>query len=58
MEVSSEINSPAALPQEKNPLCPLNRRLDGPQSYSADFGEEKNILYLPGIKPWIIQPIT
>jgi len=34
----------------------LHGRLGGPQSQYARFGEEKNILPLPGIEPQIVQP--
>jgi hypothetical protein len=32
------------------PQYPLNRRLVGPESSSKHFGEEANLLLLPGIK--------
>jgi hypothetical protein len=35
----------------KNPLSPFDRRLDGPQKRFGRYGEEKNLLLLPGIKP-------
>ena len=35
----------------------LNRRLGGPQSWSGRFGEEKNLLPLPGIEPHITQSL-
>jgi hypothetical protein len=41
-------------PQGKRPQSTLNRRLGGLQSWSGHFGEEKNILSLPGIEPWTI----
>jgi hypothetical protein len=47
METSSQLQAPAALPQEKN-IYPLKRRLNGPQIRSVYFGEEKNLLPLPG----------
>jgi hypothetical protein len=42
MEVSGQLQAPAALPPEKEPLLPLDRRLGGPQSRSGRGGEEKN----------------
>jgi hypothetical protein len=35
---------------------PLNRVLGGPQSWSGHFGEQKNLLPLPGIEAQAIQP--
>jgi hypothetical protein len=43
MEVSGQLQAPAALPLGKNPWYPLDRRLDGPQSRSGRGGEEKKI---------------
>jgi hypothetical protein len=37
---------------------PLNRRLSGLQSWCGHFGEEKNLLPLPGYEPWTIQPVA
>jgi hypothetical protein len=34
-----------------SPRYPLDRRLAGPQSRSGSYGEEKNLLLLPGIEP-------
>jgi hypothetical protein len=45
-------------PQIKRPLYPLERRLGGPESQSADGGEEKNSQHQLGLKPPIIQPIV
>jgi hypothetical protein len=42
----------------KNTLYPLNRRLDGPLSWSESFGDEKNLSPLPGFELQIIQPIA
>jgi hypothetical protein len=36
--VSGQLHSPAALPQGKSPLYPLDRRLGGPQSWSGRCG--------------------
>jgi hypothetical protein len=36
----------------------LDRRLGGPQSRSGRGGEEKNSRSLPGLEPWIIQPVA
>jgi hypothetical protein len=39
-------------PGGKSLRYPLERRLDGPQSWSERYGDERNLLTLPGIKPW------
>jgi hypothetical protein len=41
MEVSGQLHVPAALPPEKKPWYPLDRRLGGAQSRSGRGGEEK-----------------
>jgi hypothetical protein len=52
MEVSGQLHVPAALPPEKSPWYPLDRRLSGPQSRSGRGGEEKNSQLPPGIEPY------
>jgi hypothetical protein len=42
MEVSGQPHTPVALPQERSPWYPLDRRLGGPQSRSGRGGEERN----------------
>jgi len=42
----------------KGPLYPVNRRLGGPHSRSGPFGEETNLLSLPGFEPGIVQSIA
>jgi len=42
MEVSGQLHTLAALSPEKEPLVPLDRKLDKPQSWSGHGGEEKN----------------
>jgi hypothetical protein len=51
MEVSGYLHTLTTLPHGKNPQYPLNRRLDGPQKCSGQFGEKRNLLLLPGITP-------
>jgi hypothetical protein len=41
-------------PQGKNPWCPLDSRLGGPQSRFGRGGEKKNSHPLPGLEPPII----
>jgi hypothetical protein len=41
MEVSGQLQAPAALPQGKGPWYPLYRRPGGPQSHSGHSGDEK-----------------
>jgi hypothetical protein len=36
----------------------FEREAAGPENWSASFFKEKNLLGLPGIKLWIIQPIA
>jgi len=36
----------------------LNKRLGGPESGSERFGDEKNLLLLPGFEPRTVQPIV
>jgi len=56
--VSGQLHVPAALIQGKNPRCPLDRRLGGPQNHAGSGGEEKNSQPLPGLEPLIIQPVA
>jgi hypothetical protein len=42
---------PAALPPGNSPQNPQYRKVDGPQSWSKRYWENKNLLRLPGIKP-------
>jgi hypothetical protein len=51
MEVSGQLQAPAALPRGKSPRYRLDRRLGGPQSRSGSCGLEKNLLPLLGIEP-------
>jgi hypothetical protein len=51
MEMSVQLQAPAALSQGKSPWYPLDRRLGGPQSGSGRGGEEKNSKPPPGIEP-------
>jgi hypothetical protein len=55
MEVSGKRHSPAAFPQGKNTWYPPNRRLGGLLSRSGHFGKEKNLFFLPGLEPRILQ---
>jgi hypothetical protein len=42
-------------PRRKDPQYPFDRRLSGPQNRSGGYGEEKNLLPLPRIKPRVVQ---
>jgi hypothetical protein len=53
MEMSGQLHVSAALPLEQSPQYPLDKRLGGPQSQSGFYGEEKALLSLLGIKPWL-----
>jgi hypothetical protein len=50
MEVNVQLNASAALPPGKRPRCRFYTGLGGPQSRSKFYGEEKNLLPLPGIE--------
>jgi hypothetical protein len=40
-DMNCQLDAPAALPSEKEPRYPFDRRLGGPQSRSGRSGEEK-----------------
>jgi hypothetical protein len=50
MEMSGQLQAPAALPHEKGPWYPLDSRVGGHQSRSGRGGEEKNSQPQPGIE--------
>jgi len=52
-EVSQQLNSSGCFTPREQPWYLLNRRLDGPQSQSGHFGEDRNLLPLSGIEPRI-----
>jgi len=52
------ISCPHHFTSQKEPQYPYNRRLNGIQSWSAHFGEEKNLLPLAELEPQMVQPIT
>jgi hypothetical protein len=60
MEVSGQLHALPLYPWGKKPWYPLDRMLDGFQSWSRCCGVEKNLLPQPGIKPQlsILQPVT
>lgn len=47
MEVGGQCHDTAALTAKKERQSPLRRSLNGPQSSSGRFGEEKTLLPLP-----------
>jgi hypothetical protein len=51
MEVSDQLNTPVTVPLGVIPWYLLYRRLGEVQSWSECYGEEKNLLPLPGSKP-------
>jgi hypothetical protein len=55
MDVCGELHVPAALPSTKEPPVPINMRLLGFQNKSRKFGEEEDILPLPGIETNVMQ---
>ena len=56
--MSGQPHSPATLSLRKEPLVCTVQRLHGTQGWSGCFGEEKNLVLLPGIETWIIQSIA
>jgi len=44
-------------PQEMSQY-PLKKRLGGPERESEPFGDEENLLLLPGLEARVIQPIA
>jgi hypothetical protein len=58
MEVSGQINAPAALPSRKDPWYQLDRELSGLHGRSGCGGEEKNSQPLSEIEPPIIRPVA
>jgi hypothetical protein len=57
MEVRGQLQTPAALPPEKEPAhYPMDRKLGEPQSQSGHCRIQKTLFLLPGIK--IQLPIT
>jgi hypothetical protein len=50
-------HAPAALLLGKEPRCPLNMRLGGPQSRFGLFGEDKNVLFAPGFERRTVQTV-
>jgi hypothetical protein len=58
MEVSGQLHATAALPPEKYPWYPLDRRMVQFQSRSGRSGEEKNFQPLLRLEPSIIQPVA
>jgi hypothetical protein len=60
MEVSGQLQAPAALPPVKEPPIPLDRKLSGPQSRYGQCGEVQ-ILDPTGTRnsyPSIVQPVA
>jgi hypothetical protein len=51
MEEISQLHALAALLPEKEPKCPLDRWLGGPQNRSGRCGEEKNLILLGNRTP-------
>jgi len=56
MEVTDKPHATTALPPVQEAAYQRNRRLGGPHSRSERFGEEKNLLPLPGLERRIVQP--
>jgi hypothetical protein len=57
MEVSGKLHDPAALPLAKEPRYLSDMRLDGPQTRSEGYREEKNLAFVRNRTP-DIQPVA
>jgi hypothetical protein len=58
MEDCVQLHAPAALPLVKSFRCQVSKRLSVPHILFGRFGEEKNLLRLPGFEPWVVHPVT
>jgi hypothetical protein len=60
LEASGQLHAPAALPPEKEPRHPVNRRVGGPQSEYGRRGEEKirNPTGTRNSDPSVVQPVA
>ena len=58
MAICGQHHAPVVVPPGKKHRYPFNTRLGGPQSRSERFGEDKNLVSLPGFEPRIIQLVT
>jgi len=56
MEVSGQLNDPAALPLGEQAPVSVFTRMGGPHSRSGSGGEEKKYLPLPGREPQSSSP--
>jgi hypothetical protein len=57
MEVSGQLDAPAALPPDKELWYPLNRWLTQPHSRFGCFEQERNLLSLTVFEPRIVQHV-
>ena len=58
MKVNGQLYAPAALPPRKLTPYPLNRGLGWPQGLSGRFGENKDLLFWPGLETPIVQSVA
>jgi hypothetical protein len=61
VEVSGQLQAPAALRPGKGPRYPFYRRLGGPQSRSGRYGEVKIFFTVPGFElplSLVVQPVA
>jgi hypothetical protein len=47
MEMSGQLHNPVALPLREKPRYPLDKRLDGPQSWTGHSDKEKKSHHCP-----------
>jgi hypothetical protein len=58
VEVSGQLHALAALPLGKESILLTVQGLGGPQSQYGGNGEEKNLLSLPGVKPYFLSHLA
>jgi hypothetical protein len=58
MEVNGQLHTLASLPQGMSPLYQFYKGLGGPQSRSGRYGEQKNLLPLPGTEPRLLYRLS
>jgi hypothetical protein len=56
--VSGQLHALADLPRGKNPDTHCIGGWVGPIAGVVLFEDEENLLLLPGIEPWIVQPVA
>jgi hypothetical protein len=58
MDVTGQLHAPAALPSEKSPRYPLDRRLGGSESRPRRCDKEKKVPEPAGNVMPVVQPVA